>query len=154
MIVPWLVYIFLAMDHVRITMTLIGNLLVLLQVFRVLVNIDETLHSPDYLNICQCLMFLDKPERVANILEKLLRSENKEDVLRAFQIAFDLVENEHQAFLLNVRDRLPAPKSQNSESSQPSSSNPDPAQNENAAAPEDVHMTEGASASTAPEYLP
>ena len=72
-------------------------------------------------------MFLDEPEIVANILKKLLRSENKEDILRAFQIAFDLVENEHQAFLLNVRDRLPAPKSQSSESSQPNSSNPDSA---------------------------
>ncbi|XP_002518109.3 26S proteasome non-ATPase regulatory subunit 1 homolog A [Ricinus communis] len=118
------------------------------EVFRLLVNVYETLPSPDYLNICQCLMFLDEPERVASILEKLLRSENKEDVLRAFQIAFDLVENEHQAFLLNVRDRLPAPKSQNLESTQPKSSNPEPAQNENAAAPEDVQMTEGASAST------
>ena len=103
MIIPWLVHNCLAINLlIRIIMTLIGNLLVLLQVFRLLVNIYETLPSPDYLNICQCLMFLDESERVANILEKLLRSENKEDILRAFQIAFDLVENEHQAFLLNV----------------------------------------------------
>ncbi|KAG4202186.1 hypothetical protein ERO13_A05G322400v2 [Gossypium hirsutum] len=95
----------------------------------------------------ECLMFLDEPEGVANILEKLLRSENKEDALLAFQVAFDLVENEHQAFLLNVRDRLPAPKSLPSESLQPESSDPGPIQNENSTAAEDVQMTDGSSAS-------
>ncbi|RVW78402.1 26S proteasome non-ATPase regulatory subunit 1-like A [Vitis vinifera] len=88
-------------------------------VLRCLVKVYQKLPSPDYLSICQCLMFLDEPEGVASILEKLLRSENKDDALLAFQIAFDLVENEHQAFLLNVRDRLSNPKSQPSESVQP-----------------------------------
>ncbi|KAK9082593.1 hypothetical protein Scep_029064 [Stephania cephalantha] len=80
------------------------------EVLQLLVKIYQKLPSPDYLSICQCLMFLDEPEGVANILEKLLRSENKDDALLAFQIAFDLVENERQAFLLNVRDRLSDPK--------------------------------------------
>ncbi|KAH6768296.1 26S proteasome regulatory complex [Perilla frutescens var. frutescens] len=62
--------------------------------------------------------FLDEPESVAIILEELLRSENLDDALLAFQIAFDLVENEHQAFLLKVRDRLPSSKSQPSEPTQ------------------------------------
>lgn len=112
-----------------------------------LVNVYQKLPHPDYLSICQCLMFLDEPEGVASILEKLLRSENKDDVLLAFQIAFDLVENEHQAFLLNVRDCLSVPKSQSSESVQPKSSDPDSAQNDNSTASEDVQMTEGTSAS-------
>jgi 26S proteasome regulatory subunit N2 len=51
-------------------------------------------------------MFLDEPEAVASILEKLLRSENKDEALLAFQIAFDLIENEHQAFLLNQDSTL------------------------------------------------
>ncbi|KAK1279681.1 hypothetical protein QJS04_geneDACA019742 [Acorus gramineus] len=55
----------------------------------------------------------DEPEGVVSILEKLLRSENKDEALLAFQIAFDLVENECQAFLLKVRDSLPDAKSQN-----------------------------------------
>jgi len=63
-------------------------------------------------------MFLDEPQGVASILEKLLRSENKDDALLALQIAFDLVENEHQAFLLSVRDRLPAPKTRAVEATQ------------------------------------
>lgn len=90
-------------------------------------------------------MFLDEPEAVASILEKLLRSENKDEALLAFQIAFDLIENEHQAFLLNVRDRLSTPKTQ--PSGQVPSVEPDSAQNENSTAPEDVQMTDGSSAS-------
>ncbi|PPS10283.1 hypothetical protein GOBAR_AA10365 [Gossypium barbadense] len=116
------------------------------EVLRLLVKVYQQLPSPDYLSICQCLMFLDEPEGVANILEKLLHSETKEDALLALQVAFDLVENEHQAFLLNVRDRLPPPKSLPSESEQPGSTDSAPAQNENSTA-SDVQMTDGSSAS-------
>ncbi|MBA0737898.1 hypothetical protein Gogos_011316, partial [Gossypium gossypioides] len=118
------------------------------EVLRLLVKVYQKLPSPDYLSTSQCLMFLDEPEGVANILEKLLRSENKEDALLAFQVAFDLVENEHQAFLLNVRDRLSAPKSLPSEPVQPGSTYPAPAENENSTASEDVQMTDGSSAIT------
>lgn len=114
-----------------------------LQVLRCLVKVYQKLPSPDYLSICQCLMFLDEPEGVASILEKLIRSENKDNALLAFQIAFDLVENEHQAFLLNVRDRLSSPKSQPSESVQPGNNASDSAQNENPGSSEDVEMTDG-----------
>ncbi|XP_058102594.1 26S proteasome non-ATPase regulatory subunit 1 homolog A-like [Magnolia sinica] len=133
------------------------------EVLRLLVKIHQRLPSPDYLTICQCLMFLDEPEDVANILVKLLQSGNKDEALLAFQIAFDLVENEHQAFLLNVRDRLPDPKPQSSsrlnpeqspEVVEPPSSAPDSAQNGNAitgntsptGTSEDVHMTDGSHA--------
>ncbi|KAF5738512.1 26S proteasome non-ATPase regulatory subunit 1 A [Tripterygium wilfordii] len=118
------------------------------EVLHLLVKVHQKMPSLDYLSICQCLMFLGEPEGVANILEKLLRSEIKDDALLAFQIAFDLLENEHQAFLLNVRDRLSAPKSQPSEAVQPGSTNPDAAQTENATTPEDVRMTDGTPAST------
>lgn len=118
-----------------------------LEVLRLLVRVYEKLPSPDYLSICQCLMFLDQPEGVASILEKLLRSENKDDALLAFQISFDLVENEHQAFLLNVRDRLPKPKSP------PAPEQPAPTRDSEATptgeatASEDVQMTEETHAS-------
>lgn len=118
------------------------------EVLRLLVKVFQKLSSPDYLSICQCLMFLDEPEGVASILEKLLRSENKDDALLAFQIAFDLVENEHQAFLLNVRDRLPSPKSQPSESAQPKPSDAGSTQNASVNGTDDVQMTDGDSAST------
>lgn len=88
-------------------------------------------------------MFLDEPEGVASILEELLRSENVDDALLAFQIAFDLVENEHQAFLLKVRDRLPSPKSQPSEPALlEESAQPDSGQTEIAVTSEDVQITE------------
>ncbi|QCD85398.1 26S proteasome non-ATPase regulatory subunit 1 homolog A-like [Vigna unguiculata] len=118
------------------------------EVLRLLVKVFQKLPSPDYLSICQCLMFLDEPEGVASILEKLLRSENKDDALLAFQIAFDLVENEHQAFLLNVRDRLSPPKSQPSEAAQPKPSDADSTQNASANGQDDVQMTDGDSAPT------
>ncbi|KAB1213692.1 hypothetical protein CJ030_MR5G016203 [Morella rubra] len=117
------------------------------EVLRLLVQVYQKLPSPDYLSICQCLMFLDEPEAVASILEKLLRSENKDEALLAFQIAFDLVENEHQAFLLNVRDRLSIPKAQPLEPVQPGSVEPDSSQSETSAVTEDVQMTDGSAAS-------
>ncbi|KAK8494590.1 hypothetical protein V6N12_002075 [Hibiscus sabdariffa] len=115
-------------------------------VFQLLVKVFQRLPSPDYLSICQCLMFLYEPEGVANILEKLLRSETKEHALLAFQVAFDLMENEHQPFLIDVRDRLSAPKSLPRESIQLGSNDPNPAEIENSTAPEGVQMTDGSSA--------
>lgn len=118
-----------------------------IQVLRLLVKVYQQLPSPDYLSICQRLMFLDEPESVASILEKLMRSENVDDALMSFQIAFDLVENEQQAFLLKVRDRLPSPKAQPSEPVQSSeSAQQNSSRSENAAPSEDVQMTDGAQA--------
>lgn len=86
-------------------------------------------------------MFLDQPDGVSAILEKLLRSENVDDALLAFQIAFDLVENEHQAFLLSVRDGLPSPTPQPSEAVQ-SVAQPDSAQGEDNVISEDTQMAD------------
>ncbi|GFZ01991.1 26S proteasome regulatory complex, non-ATPase subcomplex, Rpn2/Psmd1 subunit [Actinidia rufa] len=68
-------------------------------------------------------MFFDEPEGVASILENLLRSENKDAALLAFQIAFDL------------------------EPAQQGSAAPESGQDENATASEDVQMTEGSQVS-------
>lgn len=93
-------------------------------------------------------MFLDEPVGVASILEKLLRSEDKNDALLAFQIAFDLIENEHQAFLLNVRGRLSLPKYVPAESVQLVSAQTESAQEANAATSEDTLMEDGTQAVT------
>ncbi|KAL1561625.1 26S proteasome non-ATPase regulatory subunit 1 A [Salvia divinorum] len=137
-----------------------------LEVFRLLVKIYQQLPSPDYLSMCQRLMFLDEPEGVASILEKLLRSESADDALLAYQIAFDLVENEHQAFLLKVRDQLPnAKKLHPPESKQPESAQPDPvpvadavadadaATGSNAVVSEEVQMTDVTQADDSPTCL-
>nr|CAB3482441.1 unnamed protein product [Digitaria exilis] len=78
-----------------------------LEILQCLVKIYQTSPNPDYLSICQCLMFLDEPETVASILDKLISGSN-DDALLAYQTAFDLAENENQAFLLNVRNHLDA----------------------------------------------
>ena len=59
--------------------------------------------------------------------------------MMAFQIAFDLIENEHQAFLLSVRDRLSSPKLK---PEQPKATETDTAQSGNASVSEDTQMTE------------
>ncbi|KAH7299750.1 hypothetical protein KP509_24G027100 [Ceratopteris richardii] len=79
------------------------------EVLKILVKIYRSLPSPDYLSISQCLMFLDDPGTVASILEILLKGD-KEANLLAYQVAFDLYENERQPFLLKVRDYLPEPR--------------------------------------------
>ena len=108
-----------------------------------MVKIHQQLPSPDYLSMCQHLMFLDEPDGVATILYELLRSDNVDDALLAFQIAFDLVENENPAFLLKVSDLLPSPKSQPSEPAQVlESAQPDSAVTENALTMEDAQITD------------
>ncbi|KAL8172299.1 hypothetical protein V2J09_024103 [Rumex salicifolius] len=121
------------------------------EVLRLLVRVYQKLPSPDYLSICQCLMFLDEPEVVVLILAKLLHSDEKDDALLAFQIAFDLVENERQAFLLKVRNLLPNPKTRAIEQVQlvPQGHDSDSAQNVSANASENVQMTDDSHASAA-----
>ncbi|KAG6525666.1 hypothetical protein ZIOFF_015632 [Zingiber officinale] len=113
------------------------------EVLRLLVKIYQRLDSPDYLSICHCLLFLNEPKTVATVLERLL-SVNKEDALLAFQIAFNLVENEHQAFLLKVVNQLSGFTSQAIDHVNPDqvSSTPN-SQNEKANVDaEDVHISE------------
>ncbi|KAI3844919.1 hypothetical protein MKX03_020959 [Papaver bracteatum] len=123
------------------------------EVLRVIVKVFQSLPDPDYLRICQRLMSLDESAGVAMILEKLLQSE-QDDALMAFQIAFDLVDNERQAFLLNVKGRFPDPVLRPTENSQ-LVSNDEPgsvqsgsslAANDQVAASEDIQMSDGANA--------
>ncbi|EFJ47427.1 26S proteasome regulatory complex [Volvox carteri f. nagariensis] len=75
------------------------------QVLRLVIRLYESVPSPDWLDICQCLMFLDDAPEVARILNKLLQGGEEEELL-AYQIGFDLVENELQSFLGEVAARL------------------------------------------------
>ncbi|CAL4997482.1 unnamed protein product [Urochloa decumbens] len=95
-----------------------------LEILGCLVKIYQTLPNPDYLSICQCLMFLNEPETVASILDKLI-SGSQDDALIGYQTAFDLAENENQAFLLNVRNHLDALSSARAEpDSRPAATEP------------------------------
>eukprot|EP00195_Chlamydomonas_chlamydogama_P008069 CAMPEP_0202901100 /NCGR_PEP_ID=MMETSP1392-20130828/13237_1 /ASSEMBLY_ACC=CAM_ASM_000868 /TAXON_ID=225041 /ORGANISM="Chlamydomonas chlamydogama, Strain SAG 11-48b" /LENGTH=1014 /DNA_ID=CAMNT_0049587599 /DNA_START=141 /DNA_END=3185 /DNA_ORIENTATION=+ len=75
------------------------------QVLRLLIKLYERVEQPDYVDICQCLMFLDDSAEVANILSKLLHG-SEDDELLAYQVCFDLVENEMQSFLIKVQNHL------------------------------------------------
>ena len=77
-------------------------------VLRILVKLYMGLATPDYINVCQCLIFLDDPQNVAEILENLLKSDKSDSSLMAFQIGFDLYENATQQFLQKIQAALRA----------------------------------------------
>ena len=54
----------------------------------------------------QCLIFLDDPQAVAEILEKLLKCDSAVTALMAYQIGFDLYESATQQFLKRIQDAL------------------------------------------------
>ncbi len=75
------------------------------QLLTILVGLYKGLEVPDYLSMCQCLLFLNDSDSVAVCLDKLIRGDTKSAVM-AYQVAFDLNENQNQPFLLRVRKRL------------------------------------------------
>jgi len=89
----------------KITLSLIQNRKFRNAVLRVLVQIYSNLANPDYVNVVQCLIYLDEPEQVAVVLENLIRSDN---CLMAFQLGLDLYESATQQFLLKVKNLLKA----------------------------------------------
>ena len=45
----------------------------LMQVLRLVIKLYEGVPEPDWVNICQCLMFLDDAQEVAKIVNNLLK---------------------------------------------------------------------------------
>ena len=62
-------------------MSLIQNRQFRNTILRVLVKLYMGLATPDYISVCQCLIFLDDPQAVAEILEKLVKSSSEDSVL-------------------------------------------------------------------------
>lgn len=91
----------------QVTMSLIQNRAFRNTVLRCLVKLYRGLAVPDYVNMVQCLIFLEDPLAVAEILDKLTTS-NELDVLMGYQIAFDLYESATQQFLGLVLQALRA----------------------------------------------
>ncbi|CAL1544748.1 unnamed protein product [Lymnaea stagnalis] len=81
-------------------------------ILRVLTSLYMGLGTPDYINVCQCYIFLDDAQAVADILVQLTKG-NEDSVLMAYQIGFDLYESATQQFLQRVQAALrvsaPAP---------------------------------------------
>lgn len=76
-------------------------------VLRLLVRLYMSLKVPDYINVCQCLIFLDDSQGVADILDKLIQ-ESEESTLMSYQIGFDMYESATQQFLSRVQASLRA----------------------------------------------
>ncbi|QDZ20143.1 regulatory subunit of 26S proteasome [Chloropicon primus] len=72
---------------------------------RLMVDLFKQLDQPDWIVISQCLMFLDEAAAVAEILTNLL-GQDSDSILLAYQIAFDLFENEQPQFLSKVSDHV------------------------------------------------
>lgn len=89
----------------QVTMSLIQNRSFRNTVLRCLVKLYRGLAVPDYVNMVQCLIFLEDPLAVAEILDKLTTS-SELDVLMGYQIAFDLYESATQQFLGQVLQAL------------------------------------------------
>jgi 26S proteasome regulatory subunit N2 len=74
---------------------------------RLVVAHYEKVPQPDSAAICKCLTFLGDVDEVAAVLVRLLNGSD-DDALLAYQIGFDLVEAELQAFIGQVREKLKA----------------------------------------------
>ncbi|XP_044739482.1 26S proteasome non-ATPase regulatory subunit 1 [Chrysoperla carnea] len=91
----------------QVAMSLIQNRAFRNIVLRSLVELYKGLATADYVNMCQCLIFLDDPISVAEILDKLINGP-EENELMAYQIAFDLYDSATQQFLGRVLQALRA----------------------------------------------
>jgi len=74
-------------------------------VLKILVNLYRALPNPDWIRICEILIFLDDAKAVGQILSDLLHGKEGEELV-AYQIAFDLCGNASQQFRLDVRKEI------------------------------------------------
>ena len=66
---------------------------------------DNTMN--DYVSLCNCLQALNDSASVSTLLNDLLAKEDEHRCLLAYQVAFDLCENENQKFSLEIVQGLP-----------------------------------------------
>merc|ERR1719259_109041 len=84
-------------------MTLIPSRSYRNELLKELINLyrESDAQTPDFVQMVQCLIFLDDTDTVAGNLETLSQG-TKDDILMAYQIAFDLYESATQQFLNNI----------------------------------------------------
>ncbi|VBB25556.1 unnamed protein product [Acanthocheilonema viteae] len=75
-------------------------------VLDLLFHLFAELEEPDFVSMCQCLIKLEKPDDVADILQRLVSNKGDSGVLLAYQIAFDLYENASQQFISKIEQAL------------------------------------------------
>lgn len=91
------------------------------EVLRLLVRLYSELPSADSINMCRCLIFLEDHVALSATLKKLAESGKEEQVLLAYQIAFELCDNSTQQFLALVRNAIPAPTVEVNDTTSPAS---------------------------------
>merc|ERR1711881_439571 len=92
-------------DYVsKICLTVIEESSLLKKILLLLVKISKEQNSPNYINVCSCLVHLDNAAMVAEIIRTLCTSTNPDDKLVGYQIAFDLYETANQGFMKRVAD--------------------------------------------------
>ncbi|CAD6892156.1 unnamed protein product [Tilletia controversa] len=95
-------------------MTVVQSLDLRTKVLHLLVQLFQSLPSPDHFSISQCYVYLNAPELASTLLFDLVQSANaagtvsntnteNDPLLIAYQIAFDLAESATQEFLEIVR---------------------------------------------------
>eukprot|EP00933_Yihiella_yeosuensis_P014940 TRINITY_DN13181_c3_g1_i2.p1 TRINITY_DN13181_c3_g1~~TRINITY_DN13181_c3_g1_i2.p1 ORF type:complete len:1045 (+),score=290.64 TRINITY_DN13181_c3_g1_i2:25-3135(+) len=68
------------------------------RVLKALIEIHSSTKDVNYSALCQCYFILNDTDEVAKILKELLGRSDKEGRLLAYQISFDIVDNENQFF--------------------------------------------------------
>lgn len=115
-----------------------------MQILRLLIKLYESLDHPDYFSITQCFVYLNDPSLASSLLKSLLQLDTApasaapkdDDVLTAYQIAFDLAETATQEFLQVVRSSLEGPRAADATGAEGSAAAPQ-AQEQEAAQPKE-----------------
>uniref|UniRef100_A0A0V0G415 26S proteasome non-ATPase regulatory subunit 1 n=1 Tax=Triatoma dimidiata TaxID=72491 RepID=A0A0V0G415_TRIDM len=104
----------------QVSMALLQNRGFRNTVLRSLVNLYRGLEIPDYVNMVQCLIFLDDALAIAEILEKRCK-DGEESTLMAYQLAFDVYESATQQLVGRIVQSLSltAPKTSVTNSTAP-----------------------------------
>ena len=89
----------------RVAMSLVHQRQFRYEVFSKLVSLYVNVQPPDYINMVQCLIFMERPVEVAKVLAGLMERTD-EQRLMAYQLAFDLYENATQQLIHAVRASL------------------------------------------------
>lgn len=114
-----------------------------LDLLRLLVQLYHNQAQPNLNQVAQCLLFLDDAKSVADTLHTLIQKDDTDSALLAYQIGFDLGENQNWPFLQRVSAELP----QTSEQDEEVSSQTTPAATSAPPAAASVSMTDTASTS-------
>lgn len=93
----------------EVCMTLVQNLEFRNAVLRLLVKLYENLPETDYIAICQCFVWLNDPDSMSDILQKLIQKDQKYKLI-AYQICFDTYDNASQEFLRKLIAGIPQDK--------------------------------------------